>query len=55
MTPEVQVMIHEIGLGHAGTGKCSGQPIMCCASARYAVCGQVKPQTDDINGINAIY
>jgi len=53
------VMVHEfghdLGLNHAGSSTCSGQPIMYTSSARYFTCGHVVPQADDVNGVNAIY
>jgi len=53
------VMNHEIGhamgIDHAGGSGCNGQPIMYRTSARYFTCGHIKPQADDVNGINAIY
>jgi hypothetical protein len=46
---------HALGLKHAGSSTCSGQPIMYPYSSRYATCGHISPQTDDINGVNYIY
>jgi hypothetical protein len=58
-TERKQLMVHELGhalgLGHAGTSTCSGQPIMYYLSNRYWICNHQNPQTDDVNGINAIY
>jgi hypothetical protein len=51
----VHEMGHGLGLDHAGSSSCSGQPIMYSSSNRYFNCGHVTPQSDDINGINAIY
>ncbi len=52
-------MVHEIGpalgLAHAGSSSCSGQPIMYYSSDRYFISGHYTPQTDDSSGINAIY
>lgn len=58
-TGKQQLMVHELGhtlgLAHAGTATCSGQPIMYIWEKRYSVCGHVVPQADDIRGINDIY
>lgn len=58
-TGKKQLMVHELGhtlgLAHAGTASCAGQPIMYIYADRYFTCGHVVPQADDIRGINAIY
>lgn len=58
-TARIQLMVHELGhalgLKHAGSSACSGQPIMYFSSDRYFKCGHIGPQTDDIHGINHVY
>ncbi|HEY0952221.1 matrixin family metalloprotease [Nocardioides sp.] len=58
-TARKQVMVHELGhamgLGHAGSAMCSGQPIMYKSSDRWFICGHQNPQADDNDGINHIY
>lgn len=55
------VMVHELGhslgLAHAGSlANCTNLPVMFYATpTRYDTCGKKTPQTDDINGIWAIY
>ncbi len=56
----VAIMDHELGhglgLAHAGSYPCSGQPIMYSYyTTFYETCHHIKPQQDDINGVNAIY
>jgi len=51
----VHEMGHELGLDHAGTSTCSGQPIMYPNSSRYFTCNHQNPQPDDIDGINSLY
>lgn len=58
-TGKKQVVVHEfghmLGLGHAGSSTCSGQPIMDYSSSRYFTCGHSTPQSDDVNGINSVH
>ncbi len=51
----VHEMGHELGLDHAGTSTCSGQPIMYPNSSRYFTCNHQNPQPDDIDGSNSLY
>jgi hypothetical protein len=48
---------HALGLDHQGANlsHCSTVPIMYPSLDNYTVCGKITPQSDDINGINAIY
>lgn len=46
---------HALGLDHQSVTLCNNVPIMYPSTTRYTQCGIDTPQSDDINGINAIY
>lgn len=45
---------HAIGLEHAGSEACEGQPIMWKSYIRFTSCGHIAPQSDDILGANTL-
>lgn len=46
---------HAIGLGDNGTNKCIMNRYTWGTNSRYGTYGYTTPQTDDINGIKALY